>query len=106
MRDADAPRAVLLDTCAVIWLANREKLRPEAVEVIFHAGEHEGIFIKLAPFTAEIAIDSSSLPQPLHSDPADRLLIATARHLGVPFVTRDRKIEAYGALGHLSVITC
>jgi PIN domain nuclease of toxin-antitoxin system len=65
-----------------------------------------GPSIRPAPFTPEIAIDSSNLPQPLHADPADRLLITTARYLGFPLVTRDRKIEAYAALGHVGVIAC
>ncbi|MHB8530996.1 MAG: PIN domain-containing protein, partial [Caulobacteraceae bacterium] len=48
--------------------------------------------IKPAVFTWEVALASSLLPGTLHSDPADRLLIATARRLGAPIVTRDSKI--------------
>jgi hypothetical protein len=36
-----------------------------------------------AAFAPDIAIDSTHLPLPLHGDPADRLMIATARHLGI-----------------------
>src|SRR5215207_6049466 len=36
--------------------------------------------VREAPFAAEIAIDSSHLPGEGPNDPADRLLIATARH--------------------------
>ena len=61
---------------------------------------------KLAPLSPEMAIDASYLPQPLHGDPADRLLIATARHLGLPLVTRDSKILAYAELGHVQAIPC
>jgi PIN domain nuclease of toxin-antitoxin system len=39
-------------------------------------------------------------------DPADRLLIATARDLGVPLVTRDRRILDYAAQGHVDAIAC
>jgi len=35
------------------------------------------------------------LPQPLHSDPADRIIIATAISLGAPIVTKDEKILNY-----------
>lgn len=59
-----------------------------------------------APFDAEIALASCSLPEPLHRDPADRFLIATARQLSVPIVTRDRLILAYAALGHVDAIAC
>jgi PIN domain nuclease of toxin-antitoxin system len=62
--------------------------------------------VRQAAFTPEIAIDSAHLPLPPHGDPADRLLIATARHLGMPIVTRDRQIAAYAASGHVQVIGC
>lgn len=62
--------------------------------------------IKEARLTAEIAIDSSHLPSPLRADPADRLLIATARHLGAPLVTRDRQIAAYASSGYIQVVAC
>lgn len=62
--------------------------------------------IKPAAFSFHIGIDASFLPGELHSDPADRLLIATARRMQIPFVTGDRKIIEYGAKGHLDVIAC
>jgi PIN domain nuclease of toxin-antitoxin system len=62
--------------------------------------------IKTAAFTADIAIAASQLPEPLHSDPADRLLIATARHMAMPIVTRDAKIIAYATSGAVSAIPC
>jgi PIN domain nuclease of toxin-antitoxin system len=42
----------------------------------------------------------------LHADPVDRLIIATARHLGMPIVTSDRKILAYAEAGHVAAIAC
>jgi PIN domain nuclease of toxin-antitoxin system len=42
----------------------------------------------------------------LHNDPADRLIIATARHLDVPIVTSDRTIIAYAQSGHVQTIAC
>jgi PIN domain nuclease of toxin-antitoxin system len=62
--------------------------------------------IREASLTPEIAIDASFLPNGLHGDPGDRLLIATARYLGLPIVTRDRGIMAYGRNGHAQVIPC
>jgi hypothetical protein len=40
--------------------------------------------IKEAPLTSAIAIDASYLPVDLHGDPGDRLIVATARHVGLP----------------------
>jgi PIN domain nuclease of toxin-antitoxin system len=62
--------------------------------------------VKPAELSNDIAIAASHLPGPLHGDPADRLLIATARDLGMPLVTRDRKIIDYAEAGHVSVLVC
>jgi PIN domain nuclease of toxin-antitoxin system len=62
--------------------------------------------IREASFTPGIAIDGSFLPRDLHGDPADRVIVTSARHLGVPIVTRDRRIIAYGRVGHVQVIPC
>lgn len=62
--------------------------------------------VQEAPFTGAIAIAAYQLPGDLHNDPADRMLIATARHLGVPILTRDRKIIEYGKQGLVKVIEC
>lgn len=39
-----------------------------------------------------------------HGDPADRLIVATARALDCPLVTADEKILAYAAAGHLKAV--
>jgi PIN domain nuclease of toxin-antitoxin system len=40
-----------------------------------------------------IFVRSVSLPGPLHSDPVDRIIIATAIMKGMPVVTKDEKIR-------------
>jgi PIN domain nuclease of toxin-antitoxin system len=42
----------------------------------------------------------------LQGDPGDRLVIATARQLGMPIVTRDRWIVDYAEVGSVRVIPC
>lgn len=44
---------------------------------------------------AEIMAEAYSLPPPVHRDPADRVLIATARHERLTLVTTDGKILGY-----------
>jgi PIN domain nuclease of toxin-antitoxin system len=56
--------------------------------------------------TYTAALSASSLPVPFNSDPADRMLVATARELRVPIVTRDRTILAYAAAGHVQALPC
>jgi PIN domain nuclease of toxin-antitoxin system len=60
--------------------------------------------LTLAPLTWEIAVDSSRLPEPFHGDPADRIIVATARRMRAKLVTRDQKLVAYGQLGHITVL--
>ncbi len=43
-----------------------------------------------------IAAEVAQLPESLHRDPADRILIATARILGATLLTRDRRITDSG----------
>ena len=52
-------------------------------------------FIQFIPVSISIAVKSVNLPQPLHSDPADRIIIATALSTGALLVTKDRKISDY-----------
>lgn len=47
------------------------------------------------PITAEIMAEAYSLPAPVHRDPADRVLIATARLERLTLVTTDAKIHSY-----------
>lgn len=51
--------------------------------------------IHFVPVDNAIAIASVSLPEPFHKDPADRMIIATARHRAIPLVTADQKIHDY-----------
>jgi PIN domain nuclease of toxin-antitoxin system len=46
------------------------------------------------------------IPGDFQPDPMDRLIVATARHLGLPVVTSDRRIIAYAQAGYVDVIAC
>lgn len=141
MRDG----ALLLDTCALIWLANGDAMAPAALQRIADAAASGGVLVSpisaweigllarplqarslrfhpdpaswfdrfvrrpgvaLAPFTPAMAIAASSLPEPQLGDPADRLLVATARALGVALVTRDGRLLDYSDAGHVAAVRC
>ena len=57
--------------------------------------------LSLMPLTPSICVRSSRLPGDFHGDPADRLIVATARDLGAMVLTRDERILGYAAQGHL-----
>jgi PIN domain nuclease of toxin-antitoxin system len=52
-------------------------------------------FLHFVPVDNAIALKSVRLPEPLHNDPADRMIIATSTILGFPLVTRDKRILDY-----------
>ena len=45
--------------------------------------------------TRSILVDSCSLPQPFRGDPADQIIVATARRHGAVIVTKDERIRSY-----------
>jgi PIN domain nuclease of toxin-antitoxin system len=51
--------------------------------------------VQIIGFTPEIAIESNRLPGTFHRDPADQILVATARVQNFPLLTEDAKILAY-----------
>jgi PIN domain nuclease of toxin-antitoxin system len=62
--------------------------------------------VRLAGLTNDILIDAAFLPGDPPSDPADRIVAATARQYGHLVITRDSELIPYGAKGHLRVLAC
>ncbi len=61
---------------------------------------------RLAELPPSVLIDSSFLPGTPPNDPADRIIIATAREFGLQIVTRDRRILDYAEQGHVQALAC
>ena len=53
--------------------------------------------ILIADLTPEIAVESTDL-QGFHRDPADQIIVATSRVLGMPLVTADQRIIRFGGV--------
>lgn len=51
--------------------------------------------VRFVPIDNEIGIKANRLPGKFHKDPADRMIVATARKYAIPLVTADQKILAY-----------
>lgn len=134
---------LLLDTCAIIWIALNQPIESEARSAINAVvGVDEKISVspisawelgllsskgrmpttmspshlfrevamadgvKVEALSPEVLIESSFLPGELHRDPADRILVATARALGLTLVTRDQIILDYAQQGHVRAMAC
>jgi len=62
--------------------------------------------VRLAALTPKVLISSTALPGTPPSDPADRIIAATARLYGYRVITRDSKLLEYAAQGHVLVTAC
>jgi PIN domain nuclease of toxin-antitoxin system len=63
--------------------------------------------LSLAALSPAIAVASTRLPGDLGelpADPADRMIVATARQLGARLVTADQALLAYADTGHLRAL--
>ncbi|WP_288431016.1 type II toxin-antitoxin system VapC family toxin [uncultured Agrobacterium sp.] len=136
-------RGLLLDTCAIIWMANGDNIAIAAENavnsVVADGGElcvsaisawEIGMLssrrrlpitkdalawfeefvsageITVKDATPSVLVAASFLPTPLHNDPMDRIIIATAREHDLTIITRDRAILAYGAAGYVKTLAC
>ena len=79
----------------VALLAAKKRLEL-SIDVADWIGKSEKLpFFHFIPIDNSVAVKSVNLPQPLHKDPADRIIIATAITIGAPLVTKDQKLLHY-----------
>jgi PIN domain nuclease of toxin-antitoxin system len=87
----------------IICLYDRQRINLPIVSELWIEqimAESKIVFI---PISASIAIDAFRLPEPFHKDPADRLIVSSARILNCPLITQDSKILAYSHVQHLNI---
>ncbi|HVN06463.1 MAG TPA: type II toxin-antitoxin system VapC family toxin [Bryobacteraceae bacterium] len=87
---------------ALLESKGRVQMHMDCMEWVRRALETPGL--TLVPLTPEIAVESTRLPGEFHADPADRILVATARNIGAPLLTRDRALIAYGRKRHARIM--
>ena len=80
----------------------RIRLSVPIVEWIERALRAPGV--RLLELSPAIAIESTRLPGTPHGDPADRILMASARVSDARLVTCDTTILEYAGSGHLAVV--
>jgi len=59
--------------------------------------------IRAINLSTQIITESVNLPGDFHSDPSDRLIVASARVNGATLVTQDQQIQKYGKNGYIKV---
>ena len=87
---------------AMLEARGRIKLNQDCLQWVRRALSQPGT--ELVPLSPEIAVSSTRLPADFHGDPADRILVATAREWSLTLVTQNAKILDYGARKYLRVM--
>jgi PIN domain nuclease of toxin-antitoxin system len=59
--------------------------------------------VRLLDLTPAIVVESTRLPQPFHKDPADQMIVATARIHDYPIATADDKILDYAHVRTIAI---
>lgn len=78
---------------AMLVARGRVALSMDIEEWLSVVGQIEAV--SFIPVDNEIAVKSIELPGEFHKDPADRIIVATARKLAAPLITADEKIRDY-----------
>jgi PIN domain nuclease of toxin-antitoxin system len=88
----------------IALLASRKRLDlgKSSAQWLFESLRAPGPIIE--PLSPEIAVESCHLPGGFRSDPADQIIVATARVTGANLMTRDGRILAYAMKGYLAAI--
>ncbi|MBI3535934.1 MAG: type II toxin-antitoxin system VapC family toxin, partial [Deltaproteobacteria bacterium] len=57
--------------------------------------------LRIVELTPKIAYQSTILPKPIHDDPVDQILIATARDENAFVLTKDKLIQNYSHIKYI-----
>lgn len=99
--DDGEPYVAAISVWEVAMLAARGRLTLAVPIANWVQAALTGSGISVLPLTPEVAVEANHLPGTFHKDPADRIIVATARKFGLPLLTRDGKIQAYSQAGHV-----
>ena len=78
---------------AMMAFKGRIQMKMGSEQWLKYATEKTGI--QILELTPNVAIESCQLPGSFHADPADRIIVATARINGATLITKDKKILSY-----------
>jgi PIN domain nuclease of toxin-antitoxin system len=62
--------------------------------------------VQIAELTSAVMVAAAGLPGTPPRDPADRMIVATARQLGLTLMTRDKLLLGYAQAGHVQAVGC
>ena len=93
---ADALYVAAVTVWEIAMLATKGALKLNSPTLSWITDAVHASRVIVFPLEPAIAVDAADLPI-FHGDPADRMIVATARHLSGVLITRDTKILDYAA---------
>jgi PIN domain nuclease of toxin-antitoxin system len=76
----------------IATLVSLGRLRPKIPLRDWFEAALERPYLEVYPVTPAVACELMSLPADFHKDPADRIIVSTARVLGGPLLSSDERI--------------
>jgi PIN domain nuclease of toxin-antitoxin system len=80
----------------VIYLVERGRIAADAYEGFVKSVNQENPAFTVAPLDSAVASALRKIPRDTVPDMPDRIIAATALYLGLPLVTRDRRLQSAG----------
>jgi PIN domain nuclease of toxin-antitoxin system len=78
----------------IIYLTEGGRIPREALRILESTLEDEASGISIAPLDLDVATALREIPRTAVPDMPDRIIAATAAHLKMPLVTRDRRLRS------------
>lgn len=82
----------------ITYLVEKSRLPAIALEQLLQSLRDPDVSLVVAPIDLAIAECLSQIPRETVPDMGDRIIAATALHLGLPLVTKDEKLRALTAI--------
>ena len=96
VRDGRRIRVSAISLVETLYLVERRRLPLAALERLRVALEDPNSGLSIAPVDAGVADALRNIPRDVVPDMPDRIIGATALYLGLPLITRDRRLQAAG----------
>lgn len=80
----------------VVYLVERGRLPATALSTLSDALKSDDSALTIVPLDSEVGDAVRRVPRDVVPDMPDRIIAATALHLGLPLVTRDQRIRSAG----------
>jgi len=83
--------AISLWECQMLHARGRLDLAMPFVSWLYQAASPDTV--EVLPMSVEVILALDQLPRSFHGDPADRIIVATARAMKLPLATHDQRIR-------------